>query len=147
MKKRNIRYLLVILLFTSVLTFYLITANTTFQNEVTDHLNIDEISQFNVIKVNGEEADTIYVSEQNQINSVLTDLSNLDLRKVFSIKRDNSEWYVLMIGVNGKIRYTINIYGKKYISITDHASTNSTGSNKYKISSDFDVKTLQDLFK
>lgn len=147
MRKWNIVYLLVILLFASLLTFYLVTANTTFKNEVTNHLNIEEINTLNVTKIIGEDADTIYVSERDQINHILTDLSNLELKKTFSIKRDNSEWFVLMIEINGEIRYTINVYGNKYLSLIDHASTNSTGSDDYKITSNFDVKMLQNLYK
>lgn len=151
--KKQTKYLigigaLIIILVASVL-IYNSQKSTSFKEEITEKINVDEISSINITKKSSDDVnsvDEIKIEEREQINEIMADFYKLDLKKTKNGEINFDPYiYHIKIYVNKEARFGIDIYNQINMSLYD--SEAKTKLSDYETNNNEILSKLENYFK
>ncbi|MFJ7647325.1 hypothetical protein ACIQ1H_07245 [Lysinibacillus sp. NPDC097279] len=98
---RKIYKIVLLVLFPLIILYVttsLLTRDSTFNKEVIDRLDIEEINEIEIIRASDEK--TITVTDADNISNIMQLFKNKEIRKVFFAKSDSKEAYWLTLRIN-----------------------------------------------
>ncbi|NUU60560.1 hypothetical protein [Paenibacillus agri] len=152
MKKRN-KYILlgiVILIIVGLGIFYMYPSNTTFKKAVLDRLDVADVSSIKIIK-SGDSVDEneVNVTDPSEIEKILGTFVHINLSKskLSNIKYNDSYWMTIETK-SENLKYGITLFDKVYLKTFEYnAKIPKNQLQSYKITNDFDLTVIRDLFE
>lgn len=98
---RKIYKIVLLVLFPLIILYVttsLLTRDSTFNKEVIDRLDIEQINEIEIIRASDEK--TITVTDADNIRNIMQLFKNKEIRKVFFAKSDSKEAYWLTLRIN-----------------------------------------------
>ncbi len=98
---RKIYKIVLLVLFPLIILYVttsLLTRDSTFNKEVIDRLDIEQINEIEIIRASDEK--TITVTDADNISNIMQLFKNKEIRKVFFAKSDSKEAYWLTLRIN-----------------------------------------------
>lgn len=131
-------------------TYYLLNLNTSIQKAVLDQVDIDNV-YLQIIRTHSEITNEpvdndVHVVEKNRVETILDELSGIELKKTSEMNTENKVPYYYSILIRPKsnqdstLKYEITIRNNKSVSIFDQGKNHR---QEYMITNEFDY----DLFK
>lgn len=121
---------------------------STFDEAIRKSFDLNKVSEIEIIQTNGPDEKIVTITNSETINKIMSVFSELQLKKnSFSdIEFDHSYW----ITVKGETKQNIagiTLYDNHYLNLfLYNFDTSRNQSLSYKITSDFDLQLISELF-
>ncbi|MFC3748314.1 hypothetical protein [Paenibacillus sp. GCM10012306] len=152
MNKRN-KYILfgiVMLIIVGLGIFYMSPSNTTFKKAVLDQLDVAEVSSIKIDKSGAAvDENEVTITDPGEIDKILGTLAQINLRKsrLSNIKYNDSYWITIETK-SENLKFGITLYDQNYLETYEYnAKIPKNKIQSYKITNDFDLEVIRDLFK
>ncbi len=141
---KKIYKLILIVLFPLIILFVttsLLTRDSTFNKEVIDRLDIEEINEIEIIRASDEK--TITIKDAAKISEIMQLFKNKEIRKVFFAKSDSKEAYWLTLRINDNREVGIRLDDATHLFVYLYEENYM---KDYKLLDKLDTKYIEELF-
>ncbi|MGE7114104.1 hypothetical protein [Lysinibacillus sp. NPDC047702] len=128
-----------IILFVSTL---LITQDSTFDKEVTERLDIEQVNEIEIIR--GSDEKTITVTDASHIDQIMQQFNGQPLRKVRFDKSDGDEVYWLTLHINDEREIGLRLDNSKHLFVYLYEESYM---KDYKLLGDLQLNFIEELFQ
>lgn len=144
MKKRYVLSLIPLVILVIYWSVTLYHSYNSFENLVLDRIDEAEITSIEILKSLSEEE--IIIDDKKEIETIIHEFADVKLRR--SNAPDHStESYWISIFVNKSLRFGMRLTDTNFVYISDLYEKDKYSSGSFKITSDFDVEFISNLFK
>lgn len=141
---KKIYKLILIVLFPLIILFVttsLLTRDSTFNKEVIDRLDIEQINEIEIIRASDEK--TITIKDAAKISEIMQLFENKEIRKVFFSKSDFKEAYWLTLQINDNREVGIRLDDATHLFVYLYEENYM---KDYKLLDKLDTKYIEELF-
>lgn len=141
---KKIYKLILIVLFPLIILFVttsLLTRDSTFNKEVIDRLDIEQINEIEIIRASDEK--TITINDAAKISEIMQLFENKEIRKVFFSKSDFKEAYWLTLQINDNREVGIRLDDATHLFVYLYEENYM---KDYKLLDKLDTKYIEELF-
>ncbi|WP_106768754.1 hypothetical protein [Paenibacillus faecalis] len=128
---------------------YFSQGKASFNEIVTEKISLTDVSQIKISRLSYEtlETEEIVVKEPDEINSIMTILNAMELKKTKTLDIQRDEYtYELIIKENLENKFGISFFDKNTLEIFDDTKTKNKIS-RYEIENDYNIyEELQTFF-
>ncbi|MGE7840011.1 hypothetical protein ACQKNX_04390 [Lysinibacillus sp. NPDC093712] len=122
-------------------TTSLLTRDSTFNKEVIDRLDIEQINEIEIIRASDEK--TITIKDAAKISEIMQLFENKEIRKVFFAKSDFKEAYWLTLQINDNREVGIRLDDATHLFVYLYEENYM---KDYKLLDKLDTKYIEELF-
>lgn len=146
--KRLLVSLFMVLIIAAILVpVYISSLYTSFQQVVLDPLQGKEITSLNITRISSEDRKEMIVSDKSTIQQIMNDFAGIQLKKSNKNAPSKYHYYITPVQDDMKHRFGIVIEdSKKRVTIFDNDKSKNR-LNSYKITNDFNIVNLENVFK
>lgn len=147
-KRKSMKYLLTALI---ILLIVLITSykrHTTFEEIVLDRIHTDDITSIEMIQTTSasSEEQKVTVTDRAEIGTIIAAFEKIQLRKTHTPSSASTAYWIA-IQVNDRLRFGLRLDSNKQIAITDLEQKDSKRNATYKITSAYEMESVERFFK
>ncbi|MFJ7406178.1 MULTISPECIES: hypothetical protein [unclassified Lysinibacillus] len=141
---KKIYKLILIVLFPLIILYVttsLLTRDSTFNKEVIDRLDIEQINEIEIIRASDEK--TITVKDAAKISEIMQLFESKEIRKVFFAKSDFNEAYWLTLQINDNREVGIRLDDSTHLFVYLYEENYM---KDYKLLDKLDTSYIEELF-
>lgn len=128
--------------------FIYFNQSSTFDEAIRKSFNLNKVSEIEIIQTDGSDEKIVTITDSETINKIMSVFSELHLKKdsFSNIEFDHSYW-ITVKGENKQNTAGITLYDNHYLNLfLYNLDTSRNQSLSYKITSDFDLQLISELF-